>query len=291
MCARLMAAGCGKGAASFLSLVPMAKAFLLKDAVFVTAARRYNGLLPVELPHYHHCGNRGLLRLGAMNCNHLYNCSCLGGNIRPHDAVKNTLAHAVHQCGLTSSLPKTEVEVTRDGCEIWHSDIQFFDDSTGRLFVVDVAIVNIDSATALRRRGDFGDVEASLVQVKDEKKDLPIPARLEQAERGSTVFVPFVMSSAGGFGPAARAFLKSLYATARARGRWLMASGQPALELAWNTVFASTYWDMRLSVACTSASAEVVNRLVARDQNANMVTHPLRRQPWLDPNATWYEEF
>ena len=70
-----------------------------------------------------------------------------------------------------------------------------------------------------------------------------------------------------------------------------MASGQPALELAWNTVFASTYWDMRLSVACTSASAEAVNRLVARDQNANMVTHPLRRQPWLDPNATWYEEF
>ena len=48
VCARLMAAGCGKGAASFLSLVPMAKAFLLKDAVFVTAARRYNGLLPVD---------------------------------------------------------------------------------------------------------------------------------------------------------------------------------------------------------------------------------------------------
>ena len=46
--------------------------------------------------------------------------------------------------------------------------------------------------------GDFGDVEASLVQVENEKKALPIPARLEQAERGSTVFVPFVMSLAGG---------------------------------------------------------------------------------------------
>ena len=48
VCARLMAAGCGKGAAPFLSLVPMARVFLLKDAVFVTAARRYNGLLPME---------------------------------------------------------------------------------------------------------------------------------------------------------------------------------------------------------------------------------------------------
>ena len=70
-----------------------------------------------------------------------------------------------------------------------------------------------------------------------------------------------------------------------------MASGQPALELTWSTVFASTYWDMRLGVACISASAEVVNRLVARDHIASTVTHPLRRQPWLDPNATWYEEF
>ena len=73
---------------------------------------------------------------------------------------------------------------------VWHSDIQFFYHSTGRLFVVDIAIVNIDAATALRRRGDFGDVEASLVQVEDKKKALPIPARLEQTERGSTVFVP-----------------------------------------------------------------------------------------------------
>ena len=180
--------------------------------------------------------------MGPADCTHLYNCSCLGGNLRPHDAVKNTLAHAVHQCGLTSALPKTEVEMNRDGCRTWHSDIQFLDDSTGRLFVVDVALVNIDAATALQRRGDFGDAEASLVQVEEEKRALPIPARLEQAEGASTVFVPFVMSSAGGFGPAARAFLKTLYATARARGRWLMASGQPALELAWNTVFASTYW-------------------------------------------------
>ena len=63
-----------------------------------------------------------------------------------------------------------------------------------------------------------------------------------------------------------------------------MASGQPVLELAWSPVFASTYWDMRLSVACTSASTKTVNRLVARDHNAKMVTHPLQRQPW-------YEEF
>ena len=176
----------------------------------------------------------------------------------------------------------------RVGCATWHADIMLVDDTSGTSCVIDVAIVNIDSATALQRRGDFGDVEAPLVQAEAEKRALPIPQRVIQEENNSVVFVPFVMSSAGGFGPAARAFLKVLYRTARARAKWVMATGQPALERAWNTTFASTYWDMRLSVACTAASAEVVSRLVARDINMGMVTHRLRRQPWGDPNFSVY---
>ena len=101
-------------------------------------------------------------------------------------------------------------------------------------------------------------------------------------------FVSFVMSSVGGFGPAARSFLKVLHKVARARAKWVMATGQPALERAWNTTLASTYWDMRLSVACTATSAEVVSRLVTRDTNLGMVTHRLRRQPWCDPNSPVY---
>ena len=152
--ARLMAAGCGKGAGSFFSLVPMASAFRLERATFVASARRYNGLSPADLPHSHHCGNRGERQLGQPDFTHLYNCPCLGGNTRPHDSVKNTLAHAIHQCGLVSALPKTEVQMDRVGCDTWHADIMLVDDASGTSYVIDVAIVNIDSATALQRRGD-----------------------------------------------------------------------------------------------------------------------------------------
>ena len=36
---------------------------------------------------------------------------------------------------------------------------------------------------------------------------------------------------------------------AKANDRWIMAIEQPALESTWNTLYASTYWDMRFRVA------------------------------------------
>ena len=40
---------------------------------------------------------------------------------------------------------------------------------------------------------------------------------------------------------------------------------------------ASTYWDMRLSVACAATDAEFQNRLMARDQTLNLPV--MERQP------------
>ena len=42
---------------------------------------------------------------------HIFSCPCLGGQIRPHDEVKFVLAHLVKQCGVTSTVPMTEVRV------------------------------------------------------------------------------------------------------------------------------------------------------------------------------------
>jgi hypothetical protein len=36
------------------------------------------------------------------------------------------------------------------------------DDESGKAYVIDVSIVNTDSATTQRRRGDFGAVETAL---------------------------------------------------------------------------------------------------------------------------------
>jgi hypothetical protein len=92
----------------------------------------------------------------------------------------------------------------------------FMDDESGKVYVIDVSIVNTDSATSQRRRDDFGAVEAALRACEAEKRALPI-ARQIQNDGSNKVFVPFVMSSAGGFGPDARKFLKFLYKSSRER--------------------------------------------------------------------------
>jgi hypothetical protein len=45
---------------------------------------------------------------------------------------------------------------------------------------------------------------------------------------------------------------------------------------------------MRLSMACTATSAEVVGELLVRDFNNYLVTHPGRRQAPRDPNFSAY---
>ena len=150
-----------------------------------------------------------------------------------------------------------------------------------------MSLVNVDSATQLRRGRDAGDVEAALMEREAEKRALPAARQIIDDQGSNTTFVPFVMSSAGGFGPAARKFLKFLYEVARERGKWNM-EGLPHLCSTWATMYASSYWSMRLRMACTVTSAEVVGRLVVRDENLNMTTVPGRRQPHPDPNANAY---
>ena len=247
--------------------------------------QRYNAIPPVRTPHTHHCGHRGTRRLTDGNVGHLFHCPCLGGNIHPHDAVKDTLAHAIHNCGLCAVVPSTEVATPIPG-GTWNADILFMDEISQTEFIIDVNIVNVDSVTSQRRRRDFGAVEAALRDGEREKRNLPV-ARQIQNDGSNKIFVPFVMSSAGGFGPAARGFLKLLYKSARERNRWEMSSGQPQVESTWNTLFASTHWDMRLSMACTAMSAEVVGRVIVRDFNLNM-SRDESRQPWSNPNTPAY---
>ena len=72
----------------------------------------------------------------------------------------------------------------------------------------------------------------------------------------SKKFVPFVMSSFGGLGPAAREFLTMAYRTARRSECFTLGVNHRALQTTWNTLTAATYWDARISVACSQADAE-----------------------------------
>ena len=61
-----------------------------------------------------------------------------------------------------------------------------------------------------------------------------------------------------------------------------MASGQPEVLTTWNTFYASTYWNMRFSVAGAAMDAHVQNDIMLRDRTRNLVV--VGRQPHPKPN-------
>ncbi len=95
-------------------------------------------------------------------------------------------------------------------------------------------------------------------------------------------FVPFVMSSFGGLGPAAREFLTIAYRTACRSECFILGVNHRALQTTWNTLTAATYWDARISVACSQADAEFQGRIIANDFSEAWPT--FGRQPHPDPN-------
>ena len=73
------------------------------------------------------------------------------------------------------------------------------------------------------------------------------------------------------------AFLKGVYGRAKEGDKFLM-SQQQALKDSWNTLVASSFWDMRLSLACAATDAKYQNR----DNTLNLPV--VAQQPHPDPN-------
>ena len=77
------------------------------------------------------------------------------------------------------------------------------------------------------------------------------------------------------------AFLKEVYGRAKEADKFLM-SRQPALKHTWNTMVVSSFWDMRLGIACATTDAENQNRIILHDNALNLPV--MARQPHPDPN-------
>jgi len=80
-------------------------------------------------------------------------------------------------------------------------------------------------------------------------------------------------------GPSMVAFLKEVHGRAKEADKFLM-SQQPALRHSWNTMVASSFWDIRLSIACAATDAEHQN--ILHDNTLNLPA--VARQPHPDPN-------
>ncbi len=84
-------------------------------------------------------------------------------------------------------------------------------------------------------------------------------------------------------GPSMVAFLKEVYGRAKEADKFLM-SQQPALKHTRNTMVASSFWDMRLSIACAATDAEYQNGIILHDNTLNLPV--VARQPHPDPTPT-----
>jgi hypothetical protein len=64
------------------------------------------------------------------------------------------------------------------------------------------------------------------------------------------------------------AFLKDVNARTKAAGKFKMMQ-QLDMKNTWNTMAASSFLDMRLSVACTATDAEFQNCIIIRDGDSH----------------------
>eukprot|EP00613_Pedinella_sp_CCMP2098_P005349 CAMPEP_0171602768 /NCGR_PEP_ID=MMETSP0990-20121206/5650_1 /TAXON_ID=483369 /ORGANISM="non described non described, Strain CCMP2098" /LENGTH=118 /DNA_ID=CAMNT_0012165049 /DNA_START=291 /DNA_END=644 /DNA_ORIENTATION=+ len=115
------------------------------------------------------------------------------------------------------------------------------DEVSEKSYVLGVSIVSTDSATTQRTGRDFGAVGASLCRCEADKWVLAT-ARQIQNDGNNKTFIPFVRSSAGGFGPAARSFLKFLYMISRDRSRLEIGTGQPQIQVGGMDSAVLAFW-------------------------------------------------
>ena len=96
------------------------------------------------------------------------------------------------------TVPLTETSLSHRG-ETWNADIAYF--AGGLQWVIDVAVVNVDSDTSIHAGSRAEDIDAILAAEEAKRKRENKVIRGLQNERGNNiVFVPFVMASTGGFG-------------------------------------------------------------------------------------------
>ena len=93
-------------------------------------------------------------------------------------------------------------------------------------------------------------------------------------------------------GPSMMAFLKEVYGRAKEADKILM-SQKPALKYTWNTMVASSFWDMRLSIACNTTDPEYRKRIILHENAIHLLVvaqqpHPIPSPPLKGPSLAWH---
>jgi hypothetical protein len=189
-------------------------------------------------------------------------------------------------CGITDAAVVESPVAAADG-DSTVADVVYVDNVSGKRVILEVSVVTVgsDSSLAGSARAGLEGTTKLLREREAEKRNHGVIQKLLNDSGNSTIFTPIVMSASGAMGPSMIAFLQSVYERAKAAGKFDMRQ-QPELRYSWNTMVASSYWDMRLSVACVATDADYQNRIIQRDRTLNFPV--VARQPHPDPNFAPY---
>ena len=206
----------------------------------------------------------------------------LGRSSAPQNAVRDVLAHMVKHCGITDGAVVESPVEPADG-DSTVADVVYVDNVSGKRVILEVSVVTVgsDSSLAGSARAGLEGTTALLREREEEKRNHAVIQKLLSDSGNQTIFTPIVMSASGAMGPSMIAFLQGVYERAKAAGKFEMRQ-QSELHYSWNTMVASSFWDMRLSVACVATDAEYQNRIIQRDRTLNLPV--VARQPHPDPN-------
>jgi hypothetical protein len=155
----------------------------------------------------------------------------LGRGKLAHDELKNSLAHALLACGVASEV-RTEVRFSargEDGVGLtYNGDLVYFLPD-GRRVLLECSRLTITQSSIAGSGSLAGPSSVlNLLRIAENaRRDHARASANVENDEGNTLFIPIALTSCGGFGPSARAFLKEVFKTAQANGLWAMASGQP----------------------------------------------------------------
>jgi hypothetical protein len=162
---------------------------------------------------------------------------------------------------------------------------KYFNRKTHKRVVLEITRVAITQASISGSGVLAGpDAVQSILRARErERRRCARISAIVEHDEGNTRFIPIVLTSCGGFGPSAQKYLKHIYSRARENNCSDMGVGQPDIQTTWNSLYASTYWNMRLSVAGAAKDAQVQNDILVSDFTRNLVV--VGRQPHPDPRV------
>jgi hypothetical protein len=162
-----------------------------------------------------------------------------------------------------------ETPVTAADGDTTIAGVVYFDSLSGEREILEVSVVTVGSGTSLARtsRAELGSITA-LLRAREQETQ---PSRhSEDIKRSGKQhhFHPHRFFGLWSNGPFDGGLPGGCLRTDKAVGKFKRTQ-QPDMKYTWNTMAASSFWDVRLSVACTATDAEFQNRIIIRDHTMN----------------------